>query len=32
MKNLVPHTFNELLAMSVAIVAVIGYAHTWWQL
>jgi len=32
MKNLVPHTLNELIAISIAIAAVLAYVHTWWQM
>lgn len=32
MKYVVPRTFHELIALSVAMVAVAAYALTWWQL
>ncbi len=32
MKNLVPRTLNEFIATSLAIAAVLAYAHTWWQM
>ncbi len=31
MKNLIPHDFNELMALSVSTLAVVAWMILWWQ-
>jgi hypothetical protein len=32
MKNLIPRSYNEVMALFVAMAAVLGYSLTWWHM